>query len=173
MLHGFLTFSQVSLTELCSFWYGLKDLFTLLKLADKRVLNHQNWRHYKRYKGRGSARAVTGGSGANALRRVAVDGVWLRVEVWRDGMDYTLRFVNPLNTSLNSHLLPLFISYRSSDKISGKFILCDHVRNSHEHSILQTINITWRNLILNTEYLWRCTSDVFVKLEGSTIITVL
>ena len=38
MLHGFLTFSQVSLTELCSLWCGLKDLFTLLKLADKVVL---------------------------------------------------------------------------------------------------------------------------------------
>ena len=33
-LHGFLLFSPVSLTELCSFWYGLKDLFTLHKLAD-------------------------------------------------------------------------------------------------------------------------------------------
>ena len=27
----------MSLTELCSFWYGLKDLFTLHKLADKVV----------------------------------------------------------------------------------------------------------------------------------------
>ena len=32
-MHGFLPFSAVSLTELCSFWYGLKDLFTLRKLA--------------------------------------------------------------------------------------------------------------------------------------------
>ena len=31
----FLLLSPVSLTELCSFWYGLKDLFTLHKLADK------------------------------------------------------------------------------------------------------------------------------------------
>ena len=31
----FLPFSPVSLTELYSFWYGLKDLFTLHKLADK------------------------------------------------------------------------------------------------------------------------------------------
>ena len=29
MLHGFLPFSPVSSSELCSFWYGLKDLFTL------------------------------------------------------------------------------------------------------------------------------------------------
>ena len=33
MLHSFLPFSLVSLTELCSFWYGLKDLFTLHKLV--------------------------------------------------------------------------------------------------------------------------------------------
>ena len=31
--------SPVSLTELCSFWYGLKDLFTLHKLAKKVVLD--------------------------------------------------------------------------------------------------------------------------------------
>ena len=35
---GFLLLSPVSLTELCSFWYGLKDLFTLHKLAKKVVL---------------------------------------------------------------------------------------------------------------------------------------
>ena len=34
----FLHFSPVSLTESYSFWYGLKDLFTLHKLADKVVL---------------------------------------------------------------------------------------------------------------------------------------
>ena len=37
ILHGFLPFSPVSLSELCSFWYGLKDLFTLHKSADKFV----------------------------------------------------------------------------------------------------------------------------------------
>ena len=35
ILRGFLPFSLVSLTELCSFWYGLKDLFTLHTLAEK------------------------------------------------------------------------------------------------------------------------------------------
>ena len=35
---GFLLLSAVSLTELCSFWYGLKVLFTLHKLAKKVVL---------------------------------------------------------------------------------------------------------------------------------------
>ena len=39
MLHGFLPFSTVSLTELCLFWNGLKDLFTLHKLVDKNVLD--------------------------------------------------------------------------------------------------------------------------------------
>ena len=39
ILHGFLPFSPVSLTELCSFWYGSKDLFTLHKLANKVGLN--------------------------------------------------------------------------------------------------------------------------------------
>ena len=34
MLHGVLPFSPVSLTKLCSFCYGLKDLFTLRKLAN-------------------------------------------------------------------------------------------------------------------------------------------
>ena len=42
MVHGFLPFSLVSLTEFCSFWYGLKDLFTLHKLADKVILDNQN-----------------------------------------------------------------------------------------------------------------------------------
>ena len=38
----FLPFSLVSLTELCSFWYGLKDLFTLHTLADKVIFENQN-----------------------------------------------------------------------------------------------------------------------------------
>ena len=38
--NGFLLLSLVSLTELCSFWYGLKDLFTQHKLVDKVVLDH-------------------------------------------------------------------------------------------------------------------------------------
>ena len=39
MSHGFLLVSLVSLTELCSFWYDLKDFFTLHKLAKKVVLD--------------------------------------------------------------------------------------------------------------------------------------
>ena len=40
MLRGFLPFSPASLTELCSFCYGLKDLFILHTLEDKVVLEH-------------------------------------------------------------------------------------------------------------------------------------
>ena len=36
------------------------------------------------------------------------------------------------------------------DRISRKFILCDHVCNSHDHSVLQSIYITRRNLMLIT-----------------------
>ena len=39
MSGGFLVVSPVSLTKLCSFWYGLKDLYTLHKLVDKVVLD--------------------------------------------------------------------------------------------------------------------------------------
>ena len=60
---------------------------------------------------------------------------------------------------MNSHLLPLFISCRSSGEklikyqikiISSKLILCDHVPDSHGHSILQSIDITGRKLMLIT-----------------------
>ena len=34
-------FAFASLTESCLFMYGLKDLFTLQKLADKVVLDHE------------------------------------------------------------------------------------------------------------------------------------
>ena len=40
MLHGFLLFSVV---KLWSFWYCLKGLFTLHKLADKVVLEERTW----------------------------------------------------------------------------------------------------------------------------------
>ena len=36
-LPHYLPFSPASLTELCSFWYDVKDLFTLVKLTDKVV----------------------------------------------------------------------------------------------------------------------------------------
>ena len=34
--------------------------------------------------------------------------------------------------------------------MSNKFILRDHVRNSHDHSVLQSIDITRRNVMMIT-----------------------
>ena len=43
MLHGFCLFlGPASLTEPCSFWYCLKDLFNLHELVDKVVLDCEN-----------------------------------------------------------------------------------------------------------------------------------
>ena len=39
MSRGFSLLSPMSLTKFCSFWYGLKDLLTLHKLANKVVLD--------------------------------------------------------------------------------------------------------------------------------------
>ena len=36
------------------------------------------------------------------------------------------------------------------DKVSSKFILCHHVCNSHDHSVLQSIDITRGNSVLIT-----------------------
>ena len=58
--------------------------------------------------------------------------------------------VKPQDQNMNSYLQPLFISYRSSGEKLIKFIFCDHVRNSHDHSVSQNIDITRRNLILIT-----------------------
>ena len=72
ILHGFLHFSPVSLSELCSFWYGLKDLFTLHKSEDKfvermRIRTGGYGRLGAVTGGYGRLGAVTGGSGANGL----------------------------------------------------------------------------------------------------------
>ena len=40
----FLAVSPVSLTELCSFWYSLRDLFSLHKLVDKAVPDRKNYK---------------------------------------------------------------------------------------------------------------------------------
>ena len=50
------------------------------------------------------------------------------------------------------------------DKISSKFILCDHVRNSYDHSVLQSIDITRRNLMLITHRAQR------VKVLGRIVV---
>jgi len=71
MLHGFLPFSPASFTESCSFWYGLKDLFTLRKLADKVSLTVKT---DDVTSGRGDVdpRAVKCASWTKGLRRVPI-----------------------------------------------------------------------------------------------------
>ena len=68
-----------------------------------------------------------------------------------------LQKLNPLNLKIKSWILIIvalihFIQKKwgEVDKISSKFILCDHVLNSHDHSVLQSIDITTRNLALIT-----------------------
>ena len=60
--------------------------------------------------------------------------------------------LNPLNPTIKI-VAPIYFLQKKRgevDKISSNFILCDHVRNSHDHSILQSIDITRRNLMLIT-----------------------
>ena len=62
----FCAFSPFFLTELCSFWYWLKDLFTLHKLAAKVSLTIKNDDVASDRRGMdpyGRLRAVTGGYG--------------------------------------------------------------------------------------------------------------
>ena len=37
-----------------------------------------------------------------------------------------------------------------ADYLDPKFILCDHILNSHNHSVSQSMDITGRNLMLIT-----------------------
>ena len=64
-------------------------------------------------------------------------------------------FLIPLNPKIKIWILiccpySFPTSLQISDKMSSKFILRDHVRNSHDHSVLQSTDITRRNLILIT-----------------------
>ena len=61
----FWPFSPASLSASCSFWHDFENLFLQHKLDDKAVLDRQNWWRDQCYKGRGSAWAVTGGSGVD------------------------------------------------------------------------------------------------------------
>ena len=65
----FCLFLRCALTELCSFWYGLKYLFTLHKLVDKVVFDNKTDDVTSGRKNVDpDTQAVTGGSGANRLR---------------------------------------------------------------------------------------------------------
>ena len=67
-----------------------------------------------------------------------------------------MTFSNPLNPKIKiefSFVAPInFLQkwWGEVDKISSKFILCDHVHNSYGHSVLQSIDFTRRNLMLIT-----------------------
>ena len=52
-----------------------------------------------------------------------------------------------------SFVAPIYFlqkEWGETDKISSKFILSDRVRNSYNHSVLQSIDIRRRNLMLIT-----------------------
>ena len=70
----------------------------------------------------------------------------------------TLTLWNLRSKLLFSFVIPIHFRQKQwgeVDKISSKFILCDHVRNSHDHSVLQSIDFTRRNLMLITLRAWR------------------
>ena len=63
---------------------------------------------------------------------------------------------NPLNLNIKIQILICY-PYTFSIEIVGQFVevsirifLCDHVLNSHDHSVLQSIDITRRKLMLIT-----------------------
>ena len=77
--------------------------------------------------------------------------------------------LNPLNTKIKIWIL-ICCPYSfptgevgEVDKISSKFILCDHVHNSHDHSVLQSIDITRRNLMLITLKVKRVKQSLLLK----------
>ena len=57
---------------------------------------------------------------------------------------------NPLDPKIKIWILICYPYSFEVDKISSKFILCDHLHNSHDHSVLQSIDITWGKLMLIT-----------------------
>ena len=70
----------------------------------------------------------------------------------------TINSFNSLNPKIkNSILICRPYSFPTEEEgknlentVSSKLILCDHVCNSHDHSVLQSIDITRRNLMLIT-----------------------
>ena len=71
-------------------------------------------------------------------------------------MDMGALAFNPLNPKVKfefSFVAPIHLLQKywgDIDTISSKLILCDHVRNSHDDSVLQSIDISSRNLMLIT-----------------------
>ena len=68
-------------------------------------------------------------------------------------MSCGLTLYKPYDQNLNSHLLHLFISYRGTGEKLIKYQAnssCVIVCNSHDHAVLQSIDITRRNFMLIT-----------------------
>ena len=64
---------------------------------------------------------------------------------------FARNFLEPLNPKIEIKILSCQ-PYSFTIEVVGrsKFILCDHVLNSHNHSVLQNIAVTRRNLMLIT-----------------------
>ena len=87
-------------------------------------------------------------------------------------------FLSPLNPKIKIWILiccpySFPTSLQLSDKMSSKFILCDHVCNSHDHSVLQSIDITRKILCWSLLGLKELEVTWFEKrsLNNPTIIT--
>lgn len=98
---------------------------------------------------------------------------------------------NPVNSGvsyINSHLLPPYVSYRSTGevpKVSVRFILCDRVLSCHHQSLLsRVVGMTRINLILSLLVLKRLTLNgtggvwssawyVFVWLSGGPLLVLI
>ena len=71
-------------------------------------------------------------------------------------MSFILGLLNRLHPRVKIEILiccPIHFLQKEQggvDKALSKFILCDHVPNSNDHSVLQSIDITRRNLMLIT-----------------------
>jgi len=65
-------------------------------------------------------------------------GAWLTLKTLRS--KFVFSFVAPIHFEQKL--------WGEVDNISSKFILCDNVCNSHDHSVLQSIDITRRSLML-------------------------
>ena len=76
--------------------------------------------------------------------------------------------INPLNPKIKIWILiccPIhFLQKKWGEvaKITSKLILCDHVRNSHDHAVLQSIDIIRTNLMLITLRAYRVNNNVFL-----------
>ena len=77
----------------------------------------------------------------------------MAISMWDQITAYSFNPLNPKIKIKISFVTPIHLLQKhwgEVDKISSKFILCDHVLNSRDHSVLQNIAITRRNWMLIT-----------------------